>query len=394
MADSDALTPPTLVLVHGAFENAAVWRDVVADLARAGLRAVAVDLPGRDGDPTPKGAITMDTHRDAVVRAVAAEAAPVVLVGHSFGGLVISAVAEAIPDRIRTLVYVAAYLPRSGDSLESLAATDTDSQLGPSFEVDSAAMVARVAYGARAALFLNDAADAARAGFADTMVDEPLLPPGTPVTLTADRFGRVPRAYVRTLRDLVVSPALQRRMLEATPCDPVLALDTGHAPFLTRPAALADVLARLASGLARGSDTVLAAGAAPRVPFPIEGATPDGVTATLLNLDVAKGPPAIVVHLAAGAYIPAHRHERTAEVHYVLEGDFINDGATYGPGAYFTHGPGVVHGPHASRGGCSILTVQPAMVDATDFHRVGPAYDEVGVPAVGTPAGAPAAAPV
>lgn len=132
-------------------------------------------------------------------------------------------------------------------------------------------------------------------------------------------------------------------------------------------------------------DLVVHAGTAPRIPFPIEGATPDGVTATLLNLDAAHGPPAIIVHIAAGAYIPAHRHERTAEVHYLLEGDLVNDGVEYGPGAYFTHGPGVVHGPHASRGGCSILTLQPAMVDATDFHRVGPRYDEPGVPDLGLP---------
>ena len=63
-----------------------------------------------------------------------------------------------------------------------------------------------------------------------------------PVRVTAERFGRVPRAYVHTLRDHAVSPAAQRRMQSAWPCDPVFTLDTDHSPFLSQPEALARIL--------------------------------------------------------------------------------------------------------------------------------------------------------
>jgi quercetin dioxygenase-like cupin family protein len=108
------------------------------------------------------------------------------------------------------------------------------------------------------------------------------------------------------------------------------------------------------------------------VPFPIPGATPDGVTATLVNVDADKGLVTTIIHIAAGARIPAHYHDDGSEAHYVLSGDFINGGEVLGPGAFVTHPRGVVHGPHESRTGCSILTLQSAYVDPAhpDFHIV------------------------
>jgi quercetin dioxygenase-like cupin family protein len=106
------------------------------------------------------------------------------------------------------------------------------------------------------------------------------------------------------------------------------------------------------------------------VPFPIPGATPDGIKATLVNIDGDSGIVTTVIHIAAGARIPAHFHKDGAEAHYVIEGDFINGGVTHGPGAFVTHPAGVVHGPHESKTGCKILTLQTAYVDPAkpDFH--------------------------
>lgn len=106
------------------------------------------------------------------------------------------------------------------------------------------------------------------------------------------------------------------------------------------------------------------------VPFPIPGATPDGVKATLVNVDAERGLVTTVIHIAAGARIPAHYHNDGAEAHYVLEGDFINAGVSLGPGEFVTHPVGVVHGPHESKGGCKVLTLQTAFVDPAkpDFN--------------------------
>lgn len=108
------------------------------------------------------------------------------------------------------------------------------------------------------------------------------------------------------------------------------------------------------------------------VPFPIPGATPGGVHAQLLNVDAARGLVTTIIHIAPGARIPAHFHRDGAEAHWIIEGDFVEHGVTYGPGAFFTHAANVVHGPHESRTGCRVLTLQTAYVDPTapDFRVV------------------------
>jgi quercetin dioxygenase-like cupin family protein len=119
-----------------------------------------------------------------------------------------------------------------------------------------------------------------------------------------------------------------------------------------------------------GRSLIVQTDAVAPVLFPIPGATPDGVTTTLVNVDADKGLVTTIIHIAPGASIPAHYHDEGSEAHYVLRGDFINAGETLGPGAFVTHPRGVVHGPHESRTGCSILTLQSAYVDPMnpDFH--------------------------
>ena len=60
--------------------------------------------------------------------------------------------------------------------------------------------------------------------------------------LSAGRFGKISRAYIRTTQDRAVTPKLQSLMLERTPCDIVLSIDSSHTPFLSRPADLAELI--------------------------------------------------------------------------------------------------------------------------------------------------------
>lgn len=104
-------------------------------------------------------------------------------------------------------------------------------------------------------------------------------------------------------------------------------------------------------------------------PFEIPGATGE-FRIQILNEDAARGVVTTIVHLPPGSRIPAHRHEKGAEMHYVLQGDLVNAGQSYGPGGFLTHAAGQVHGPHESRGGAKVLTVQAwQSKDGTfDFH--------------------------
>lgn len=103
------------------------------------------------------------------------------------------------------------------------------------------------------------------------------------------------------------------------------------------------------------------------IPFPIPGATSEKLTARIFNLDIAQGPVFVTLTMAAGARIPAHHHEKTAEQIYVLSGDFVDNGIAYGPGTFISQSVGQKHGPHETRGGCEVIFLQVNEVDPTDF---------------------------
>ncbi|HET9978370.1 MAG TPA: alpha/beta fold hydrolase, partial [Burkholderiaceae bacterium] len=107
----------TFVLVHGAWGGAWIWRRVTGPLRAAGHAVHAVTLTG-DGERAHlrRPDISLQTHIDDVVGLVEAEELDdIVLVGHSYGGMVITGAADALPGRIRQLVYVDAMVPLPGE---------------------------------------------------------------------------------------------------------------------------------------------------------------------------------------------------------------------------------------------------------------------------------------
>ncbi|WP_295995953.1 alpha/beta fold hydrolase [Rugamonas sp.] len=232
-AHAMAAEKPAIALVHGAFEDAHVWDGVSAKLQADGYRVIAVDLPGRPSAPMAANLVSVDVYRDTVLKAIAGEKQPVVLVGHSFGGITLSAVGEAAPAKIKTLVYLAAYVPQDGESMLTLANQDRDSKAGPALIVDKEKGMMSINYAARADLFANGAPEGLRKVLPDLILDEPLAPLATPVHLTAARYGKVDKVYIHTAQDHVVSPYLQQKMVAATPVRQEFTLNTGHTPFLT-----------------------------------------------------------------------------------------------------------------------------------------------------------------
>ena len=104
------LKAKTAVLVHGAFADGSSWQKVIPILKKAGLKVVAVQNP----------LDSLENDVAATKRAIRDAEGPVVLVGHSWGGVVITEAGS--DDKVRSLVYVAAYAPDAGQSLESASA--------------------------------------------------------------------------------------------------------------------------------------------------------------------------------------------------------------------------------------------------------------------------------
>ncbi len=234
------------VLVHGAWHGSWCWEKVAPLLEAEGHTVDAVDLPGRGGNPAPVGEMTLETFARYVADRVEAAGGPVVLVGHSMGGMSITQAAELVPDRIETLVYVTAFLPNDGQSLLQLADGDPEALVHPNLIVDEAAGTCTVAEQARRETFYGEcsAADAAEA--AARLVPESLPAMEAPVRITEERAGSIRRVYVECVSDRAITIGKQRELWAARPCERVLTLDADHSPFLSTPQELAAQLLSVA----------------------------------------------------------------------------------------------------------------------------------------------------
>jgi pimeloyl-ACP methyl ester carboxylesterase len=228
-----------IVLVHGGWHGSWCWERVLPLLAERGLEARTVDLPSCGPDRASRG--DLDDDASAVRAAVHAIDGPVMLVAHSWGGVVVTEAAVDLP-AVSRLVFLCAYVPDAGESVASLRAgrrarpwiRARDGAL----EVDPAA--------ARDVLY-HDCDPETAAWAIARLVPQNAACVGQAPSVAAWRA--LPCAYVRTARDRVVPHELQE--VFAARADEAVELPTGHSPFLARPELVADVLARQATASTR-----------------------------------------------------------------------------------------------------------------------------------------------
>jgi len=281
-------TPKTAyVLVHGGWHNQSAWDKVTPLLEAEGHRVLMLDLPGAGAktitpkslgtrpfdlaafaaEPSPVAGVTQDERTQAVV-ALVREAAllgdgKVILVGHSAGGMTISAVAEQIPELLVALVYIAGFMVPNGLSLLAMLPHEAmSSALSPGLFVGNPAAIgatrinpgpADEAY--RALLKASFYADLSEADFAQAAsqlhCDEPNGGALAPSDITPGRFGAVPRHYIRTTQDCAGPLTGQDYMIAAV--DGTIGgttithtIESSHSPFLSQPAVLSRILLDIA----------------------------------------------------------------------------------------------------------------------------------------------------
>jgi pimeloyl-ACP methyl ester carboxylesterase len=235
----------TYVLVPGAWHGAWCWERLTPLLESRGHRVLTPELAGTGGSGVDPASVSLESWARDIVEVAEGEPEPVTLVGHSRGGIVVSRAAELAPDRFRMLVYLAAYLLPARARMATEARADSaslvPSNMIPAREGVTCTLRAEVVRDA----FYADCDPATAEWACARLTPEPLNPLVTPLKITPERFGRVSRAYIECSRDRTITLAAQRRMQAAMPCDPVFTLDSGHSPFVSKPAELAALLGRL-----------------------------------------------------------------------------------------------------------------------------------------------------
>lgn len=233
-ADADHAAKPTIVLVHGAFEDGSSWQDVTRRLQHDGYQVVVPAIPLR-------GLATDATSLESFVATIPG---PVVLAGHSWGGMLISEVAADRPSQTKALVYVAAYAPRAGESAGQLTAQFPGSLLGPDTTVTRGTDLYVKPQSFRA-LFAADrtASDAAASAAAERPIDGSALAE----TAVHSAPAAIPAYAVVATQDMAIPPQAERFMAHRAGARTV-EIRSAHDVTVTHAGAVADLVEQAARG--------------------------------------------------------------------------------------------------------------------------------------------------
>lgn len=216
-----------VVLVHGAWHGGWAWSPLVPHLESAGFSVTAVDLPSTGG--------TGDVAADAeVVRAALDELdGPAILVGHSYGGIVISEVAT--PETVSHLVYVCAFMLPTGTSLLDAL----NHQVPPWISVDQEAGVSRAL--TPEDVFYADVAQDLVDAAVPRLTTQTLSSFAAPQSRAA--WEDIASTYVICSEDRALPPPAQQAMSQSA--TNVVTLNASHSPFLCQPEKVTEILVGL-----------------------------------------------------------------------------------------------------------------------------------------------------
>jgi pimeloyl-ACP methyl ester carboxylesterase len=231
-----------VVLVHGAWHGAWCWSAVQAELDRRGVPSYAIDLPGHGA--SPEGFADLHTGAARVAAFVERLGTDVVLVGHSYGGAVITE-AGLHTTHVRHLVYVAAFVLDEGESMVRIPILPEAPEpllAAARYRLDAAHLALHPDL-AVPALYAHCPPEVQQAAVA-RLCPHPVASFVQPVTGAA--WHTIASTYVRCTDDQAVPLAHQDAM--AARCGAIETLHTDHSPFASLPAATADIVERLARG--------------------------------------------------------------------------------------------------------------------------------------------------
>jgi len=236
-----------LLLIHGAWAGRWVWQTITPEFEKLGYCVHAVDLPGNGVDNTPANEVNIDTYLWFLSEQIANIEGPLVVVSHSGAGVLATALAEAMPERIQAVVYIAGMMLPSGMGFSDLTAGleaeyPEVTGINPYLLWNDGHDVSRVPLIAAREIFFQDLDNETAISAAQQLCAQPLGGLALMTCWTEENFGRVPRLYIEATQDKSVTLVAQREMQARVPGAQVVSLDTGHAPQVGKPVEVATAI--------------------------------------------------------------------------------------------------------------------------------------------------------
>ncbi|QPM92212.1 alpha/beta fold hydrolase [Pseudooceanicola algae] len=242
---SQGPVPATILLIHGAWAGGWVWDALIPELTALGRRAEALELPGNGHHPIGVNEATVPDYLACLREALQTAPGPVALLGHSGGGMLVSAAMAHFPDRISQSIWLAGMLLDDGMTFDRVQ----ERIAGPGQRIGVTPRIVAAADGrsnavpveaAMAHFFQDLPEDTARAA-ALRLTPQPIAGYRIPVT-RGPGFAALPKLYIQALQDRSVLPEAQRIMCDGVPGLDIAQLDAGHAPQVSQPGALARII--------------------------------------------------------------------------------------------------------------------------------------------------------
>ncbi|WP_213780732.1 alpha/beta fold hydrolase [Caballeronia sp. dw_276] len=243
----------TIIFVHGAWHWGGCFQKVSTLLSAQGHPTLLPDLKSHGFDPATYDQVADIADYTASIATLLGNATePVVLVGHSMGGVALTYLGEKYPEKISKLIYLTAFMTPSEKSVNNYLFSDgykndpdakdlfdivagSPDKKGVTLNTHDAAKVRSSFYGDCSE---HDAAVAAR-----NVIPTNTTAPYVALTVTTpSRFGAIPRVYIECTKDRALPLSQQRQMQADVPGAKIVTLESGHSPFFSHPDHLAEII--------------------------------------------------------------------------------------------------------------------------------------------------------
>jgi len=232
------------LLIHGSWRGAWCWYKVAPKLKALGHCVSVPDLPGRLSNLKRPIFVGLNDMVKALEPSLSTDHKTTIVV-HSRYGILASQLAEAYPERVERIIYLASFMIPAGKRVAEYFRIDKDSEIAPFVEISKTGMWDRLAPEIYREGLYHDCSEEDNMLGKLLLGREPLRPAITRLKLSDERYGRVPRSYIRLTEDRAVSITLQDKLLNEASVDRVESIKASHSAYFSKPDELVEKIISL-----------------------------------------------------------------------------------------------------------------------------------------------------